>query len=241
MSLADILKKNQLGATSETERASTLLRAKSGKATGPGATPRRTNVAEKLQVSEARAQLGKAQQDKAISDQFMGMREAEQEQREDLAGKEIEQQRQALDREASRKTQALIGDLARHGQTMDTQRKNAKIEQLGFLMSLSDEKHINQLQDVAARRRLDNDAQFKLELQRDVFNGYTELFKDNLKFKSMMKADKREFDKQLAQLDFNTALEIMKANIKAANQQAIWTGIGNAGGTVASTDWDSMT
>ena len=240
MSLRDIIEKNRQS-KSETERVSTALRAKSGKAApAGGATPRRTAIAEKMAVAGQRAELGKTQQEKQIADQFTEQRQAEQEQRTELAEKDLEQQEAAFERNATRQTNALINDLTRHGQTMDTQKLMAKTEQLGFLMSLSDEKHIAELQDIAARKRLDSDAAFKLELQQDVFSAYQDIMKDSLAFKSMMNADKREFETAMAKMDMNTALEIMEANIKAANQQAIWSGLGSAAGVAASTDWSKV-
>lgn len=242
MSLADVLNKaKRVGAVSETEKAGKLLRAKGGKAAAPGGTtPRRTNIAEKMAVSAQRQELGKAEQQKDIADTFMDTREAEQAQRKELADKDLEQQRTAMENDLRRKEDALFKDLERAGLDLQSSRDIAKVEQLGFLMGLQDEKYIMELKDLGARKRLEKDSEFKIALQQDIFKEYMDLREQDIAFEKMLKADARTFKKEMAQMDISTAMKLMKANIDAANQRSIMEGVAGMATAAAGADWDKI-
>jgi hypothetical protein len=145
-----------------------------------------------------------------------------------------------MNNDLNRREDALFGDLERNRTELDTMKGIAKTEQLGFLLGLRDNKYTQQLQDVGRKQRLESAADFKIALQSEIFKEYQGLFEENLEFGKALNADKREFAKQLAEMDLATAMEIMKADIKAANTQAIWTGLGSAGSAAASADWKKI-
>lgn len=110
----------------------------------------------------------------------------------------------------------------------------SKVEQLGLMLRLGNDKYVDQLNQKAAVARIDNEASFKLALNQSVFAQESNLFGSSLQFRNYLQADERQSVAQLAQMDLDFALQVATADNKAAAAQTMWSGIGTIAGTAAS-------
>ncbi|MEM4733287.1 MAG: hypothetical protein QXD70_02030 [Candidatus Bathyarchaeia archaeon] len=110
---------------------------------------------------------------------------------------------------------------------LDARKQQAKLEQIGFLMRLADDKYITQLQINGRRARLENEYVFKENLQRAIFADELELLANNLMFRQLLNMDNREWKEQMQDIDVEFAIELAMAEAKSASTQAIVSGLGD--------------
>jgi hypothetical protein len=75
------------------------------------------------------------------------------------------------------------------------------------------------------RARLSEDISFAEQLQKSIFENNAALLKMQLKNKSLLAADDREFTKSLAQMGYDDAIKAARENIKADQQRAFIGGV----------------
>lgn len=233
----------QTGVQDDTQRTQNLLRTKLGKASTDSQTPRISNLQEQQAVSAATAGLDQMQ--------VQGRLRAEQLQnQEDQVNTQF--QEQSLDNKAklaelddafTRRSEEILNELSRADKTLDSERKTAKLEQLGFMLRLQDKDYLANLEREGARARLENQINYKEQLARDIFNEDLDAFKDEIMFREFINAEQRDFDDYLNQMDINSAMKVAKSKLKNEKSKAMWSGGasmvmgalgGGGGGTAAS-------
>lgn len=126
-------------------------------------------------------------------------------------------------------TNQILQEFQQAGEKLDIEKNKAKVEQLGFMMRLQNDKYIAKLQDEAARAGLEDDYQFQSSCYDSQFENQIALLNSDLEFKSMINADDREFSKRMASMDIDLAWSIlqseMQASATAAKYQSVGTGI----------------
>ena len=110
------------------------------------------------------------------------------------------------------------------GAQLDIKKNQAKLEQAGFLMRLSDDKYTTNLQMNGRRDRLDSEAGFKEALLRTTFADELDLFNNDLEFRALMRADDRAFQERLAKMNIDMAIKLASAENQAAGATQMWTG-----------------
>lgn len=213
-------------ATDQTLLASSLLSAKSGKAAAPSSGPQMSTLQEQMAAGQARAAEDAVLQEGKQAAVQLGMA-AEQQEKEVLASKRQlgEQELKVMD-DFQRTSESILRDFQRSGQQLDFTKQKARMEQLGVNLRLSNQKYMDELQDNGRRARLDNAVRFKEELTKTIFADETELLNNDLSFRALLRADDRQFQDAMAQMDLDYALQLAAAENKQANQQAMWQGIG---------------
>ena len=135
----------QAPALGQTEEAQRLLRAKSGKAAAPGATPRRSAMQERMAQQQTIA-AGKQQQ-AAGALAGLGLQEqeaaVEQQQQEQLAN--LEQRQLDIDSAFSRRADEIVDQLSRGQKELGAQKYAAGLEKLGTVARLQNSKYISDL------------------------------------------------------------------------------------------------
>jgi len=201
------------------------------KATGKAAMDTGAPAASSIQ--EQQAQQTTSTQVKAVQQQGqaaaaeLGAAEASQSASAELADKALDEQGENARSRLLQMTADTIKEYQMGTRTLDQQRDKAKLEQVGFGLRLTNEAYVSNLHREAQKSRLNSDAQFQEELTRSIFADEEELFREDLNFRAMMKADDREFNKQLAEMNISEALRVAAATAQAANATAQWTAAGN--------------
>jgi hypothetical protein len=114
------------------------------------------------------------------------------------------------------------------------------LEQAAFGLRLANDQYLYGLQDAGRRRRLDDEATFKLELQKEIFANMESLLKDDLAFKEMMALSDADFSKLLANIDINAAIAMANDAVRASNIAGGWTGAGQLASAGAEVDWSKV-
>jgi len=214
------------GILGQTEAVEKISRAASGKALPSGVGPSRSRQTEKQvasQVEQGQRALqeqiqaeavGQAQQTRAMQEQAKFENKLLSQQQLDMQDKFIVKQ------------QEILSSFVRSGRELDLRKDKAKAEQLGFMMRLNTDYYLTDLNDEANRAMLQDDIEFEEELARTLFNEELDLFNDDLDFRALIKADKREFDIEIANWNVEMAIKMAETEAKEASQRQLWSGIG---------------
>lgn len=226
----------------------TLASAATGKADGTStATTASPGLAEGIQANLAQQTSRSTQAEAQVASMAAGQKEAAQKQEFQQQTVELNEQRLNAEQEYIREASRIASDLGRKGQQLDLRKDGAKLEQLGFYARLSDKKYADTLELEGRRRRLDNASNFKQALAEAVFKDERELFMNDLAFKRMMSADDREFQRLLANISLEDAIELSMAQAAQENIAAKWSGVAGIagataqGGALVANNWDSLT
>lgn len=131
----------------------------------------------------------------------------------------------------------ILGELSRADRSLSLDKDNAKLEQVGHLMRMSDDKYIFDLQTEGARARLDNQLAFQEQLAKSVFADETELAKTDAYWGKLLAANDIEFAEMLQQMGLDHASALAGVEQRQAATAAQWqagTGVFSAGVDIAS-------
>lgn len=215
-----------VGTTDQTNRARTLLAAKSGKAVAPGALAPASNVAETSAVDRTREAAAELQPAGQVAAAQMGQAEANLASRESGARADLALRQQQMQQQNSLRKNQLLADLSRDRATLNLERDKSKIEQLAHTMRLSDKKYVDMLEREGQKQRLDNDLAFKESLSKAILGSNHDLMVSSLKQGNMLNASDREFANAMAQIDLNAAISMANNEAADAKQAAMISGAG---------------
>ena len=219
----------QLPQPTQTQQAQQLLTTKAtGRATGPSAAPRATNIQEQVAINQARIQQQELQRAGQQAADQMGMQAAEVEQQYQQSVSELDEKQIGVQEQYQRQAEALFRDMARGTREIDFQKDAAKVEQVGFQLRLSNSKYIDQVKLEGARSRLNSELAFKEALTRAVFAEQEQLFRDNFAFRRIMDANERQFEELISKMDIDLAIELATAETKGEMEAAKWSGLATA-------------
>lgn len=235
--LLDTIRQNsqpqQAGVTDETQKLQTLLRAKSGKASS-GSAVGASNLGEQQAVVDTNTQLqSQVAPAAAIQAQSLAGQQQAQQQQEQLQTSEIEQSRKFDTIQNRLKTESLLSEFERNKGQIDLNRDRANAEQLGQQIRLQDKQYTDNLSREGAQARLNDSLSFNKAIARSTFGDAEEILQKGLKGKSVLDANDREFSKSLAQMGIEDAWGMFRADQRASQQRAMWTGIGSVVGAAA--------
>lgn len=212
-----------------------------------GMTERLQKASETLQTGRAipaargpaRATEGERIANVAAAEESALARQGTVQQLEDLKTKSTQLQEQSNVVEAQQRQQwdsliegnqerlaDLLESIRQEKGKMDLQESASRLEQAGFELRLGNEKYLQALMETGRVNRLDDENQFRLELQKQIFADQQSLLGDELAFQEMMAMNDAEFTKLLANIDINAALQIASDSAKAQNTQLMWEGAG---------------
>lgn len=228
----------QLGAQ---DQVTALSRATGGKAVGSGTTPQASQQGVALaaqQTQQQQRQLQRQQQDVAGQ---LAQAEKVQQQQARIEGGKLSQRDVQIKQEAYQKLDTMLTDISRKWDQLGMEKGKAQVEQAGFLLRLNSEKYTTRLEIEGRKNRLDEKVAFQEALQRAIFAEERQLFESNLQFKSILNAEKREFDARLEEMSVYQALELGDIETQSKNQQAKWGAISSIFSGVASLGSRAMT
>jgi hypothetical protein len=212
-------------AVGATQAAARLQQARGGKQVGATEGPQMSTVAEQVGIQQAQQGLQDVGQQAAIQSEQLAQRGAEQEQREQLAGAQIQQGRQINREQAAQEERNLISAFERERAGMSEEDRQAKMEQIGFVAALQDDEYMNKLQMEGARRRLDNDAEFRVALRQQFLTDMEDILRDDLQFRDLESLKQNDWERGMAKMDYGTAIKLAQRMIDDAANEQFWSGI----------------
>lgn len=227
--LADIIRqqKQQLGATGpggNTQQVQQVLGAKTtGKALGGASSaPATSTVGE--QVAQQQGQEALTQQAGQVAMQEQGQQQQAANQATQVAEQKagLAQKRQLGDLEARVKMGSILGDLRRERAQLGVAKDKVKIEQASQYLAMQDKKYLANLDRGAREMQLDNEQRFEEALTKDIFGANADLLKSKLGTDSLLKANDRQFEKQLAGMKWLDAAKIAREEMRSAMRKQKW-------------------
>ena len=119
---------------------------------------------------------------------------------------------------ATQETQ-ILNDLDRQGQEVDYENDKQKLEQLGFTLALQDQEYLHQLQQQGQIRRLDDESEFKIQLQLSQFKDAEKLLGNDIDFRKMLELDDIAFKKELEKFKIDNKLRDSDRALEAAKSR----------------------
>ena len=239
MSLLDTIRNNsnkslatqmQPQVTDETQKAATLLRAKSGKATGGGAVSQSNLGEQQAATAGASAIQNEVAPAAALQQAAVGQQESAQNQQTQLQQADIAQGRNFNTLQTKMKTNELLNDLSQGNRTLDLDKDNAALEQVGANLRLSTQKYTDDLQREGNSARLMQGNRFELALAQSILDDKGTLAASGRINSSILAADDRTFKEAMGNMDINTARALFNAQASGATSAAQWqTGAAVAG------------
>lgn len=230
-------------ALGQTETATNLVRARTGRASTDMSGPRRSEQQERQAATNIKA-LGQQQQQQGqiASSAFAQAAEAtdikEQEQL-----KNISQEVKAIDQDFNLRATSILNNLARQKEQLDTVEYQNALEQVGFFTRLANQKYVQDLTIEAQKNRLNEGVNLKLALAQSAWADEQALLGNQIRFNELQNASQREFNEAMKIMDANVALQLAEADIDAWKAQQIWSGVskGVSAGASIFADMDSAT
>lgn len=224
--LLDALKKNlgQVGApepvADETGTVQQLLSARKG-IVGPASAlgPRGLSVAEAGARAGAQQELAQTSQAGQLQATQLGQAAQEQQQQQQSQAANIEFQRQQNKLQSRIQTEAILRNLEQGRTALAEDKRQAGMEQVAANLRLQTDSYINQLQLEGARSRLQDDLSFDRAMKQQIASDNISLLQLKLNNQSLLDSNDRDFKKQLAQIDMDTAVQMAKQDAAFAAQQ----------------------
>ncbi len=183
--------------------------------TGEG---RGSRQAERFALAEVAGQEQQLQQAEQMQAAQVDQAQRQQEQQFQFQAQDQEERALNSRIEWSNQAKQLVTQFSRDNTRMDLSETKAAVEFSATLMRLSNDSYVEQLQMEGRKRRLDDEVSFKEALTEAIFNDEIDFLTDDLNFRSIINAEKREQMEWIASFDLDYAIRLAEAS--AAAQQA---------------------
>lgn len=212
------------GPAGTTSQLSTLLRAKTGKAVGGPATAL-SSQQERAAIAQTAQEMQPVQQAATVQQAQQEQQAREVAQRSQIGQAEVAQQRQANKLQNQIRTNQLLQELEQGKGKIDMSRYQASLEQIGQNLRLNNQQYVDNLQREGARSRLNDDLQFKEQLQASIFQDAKSLLEKQLGNKSILAANDREFEIAMERMGYENAVSLLNSQMRAEREAGMYAGI----------------
>lgn len=193
--------------------------------TGAG---RGSRQAERFALAEVAGQEQQLQQAEQM--QAAQVDQAARQQEQQFQFQAEDQDERALNSriEWSNQARQIVTQFSRESTRMELAETKAAVEFSASLMRLSNDSYVEQLQMEGRRRRLDDEVSFKEALAEAVFDDEMDLLTDDLNFRSILNAEKREQTEWIASFDLDYAIRLAESSAKTQQAVQKYQAIGEA-------------
>lgn len=209
---------------SQTENIAKQVQAASGKVVS-SPIPTGVNLGERLAQKQAMEEQTQVSQEAAAKEVELDQQRKAQELEAAAEGMRLNEQALTMKQNFQQKAESLVSEYLQNMKKIETQRDQAKMEVASFLLRLSNDKYLNNLKVHGAKARLENNLKFNEELQRSIWSDEIELLNGDLNFKSLLRADERQFERDVANIDLNTAIALATTASDVENYKRISSGM----------------
>lgn len=214
-----------LGETAAIQKISQAASGRAVPGAGAGAEPGRSRQAELAVVDQVRRGQEELAKSAAIQDLSMAQQQKSIEDAKEFKNKQLSEEQLAT-REKFLDTQRnILNEYSQGQRQLDFNKDKAKLEQLGFSMRLSNASYMDELEKQATLANLSDALSFEEELMKAIFADEQDLLRDDLEFRALMAADSRTFTNELSNISLELAMDMAKAENRAASERAGWNGL----------------
>lgn len=122
-------------------------------------------------------------------------------------------------------------------QDLAFRKDSAQLEQMAFTMALADKKYIQELEQIGALRRLENESNFRKELEGLVLDEQTKALITGQDWERLNQADIRAWEEAMANINIDAALAIATSKTKTATAGHYVEGGGQLAKAAAGGKW----
>ena len=153
---------------------------------------------------------------------------------------QAEAQLRALSAQGRMDADDLFADFKRSTQELEFRQDAAQLEQLGTLLALQDRKYVDELNRIGERRKLYDQANWAKEKARIIYGETLDGLMRDLNFQRGEDVSNRDYQRQLAQVDIDTAIAMANAAMRDEASRAMWEAGTSVAAKAASTNWSNF-
>lgn len=220
--------------TDETQKAATLLRAKSGKSADGGAVAQ-SNLGEQAAAGAgATAIATEVAPAAALQSAAVGQQESAQTQQAQTQQAGIKQGMKFNTLQTKMKTDEILNQLSQGNREINANTDAASLEQVGANLRLSTQKYTDDLQREGQRARLDQGNNFDIEFGQSILDQSSEITKNSRLNNAILSQNDRDFRDSISNMDIATAYKMFNTQMAGEKTSAQWQqGAAAAGAGVA--------
>lgn len=153
---------------------------------------------------------------------------------------QAESQLRALAAQGRMDADDIFADFKRSNQELEFRQDAAQLEQLGTLLALQDRKYIDELNRIGEKRKLYDRSNWEKEKARVIYGETLDSLMRDLNFQRGEDVSNRDYQRQLAQIDIDTAISMAEAAMRDEATRAMWEAGISAASAAAGTDWSKF-
>lgn len=184
-----------------------------------------SNLQEQRAAAAAKLQGQQLQTQVDFQAGALQQQERQQEQAIQTASREVSVKETQVKEYFLNKAEEIIQQFEQGKDKLKYAKQEAMAEQAKFLLRLNTEKYTTQLEIMGNRLRLQDQIRFEEELTKSIWDYDRETLEQSLALQSIINAEDRQFQAELAHLKLEQALELGKLESDSANTLAKYQAI----------------
>lgn len=229
------------GAQAQQQTAGQMVAAQLGQAAA-GIQQQREQALQSLESKKQQGMADIGAQQQTTLAKIGAQEEISEEQRnaqEELkATQMLHHNRLAIDKLASERgvqMDDIFSTFAASNKELEFRQDAAQLEQLGHQIMMQNKEYSQAIREAGAYERLHNDSNFQEKLAETMIAESLRNTKEAIKFKELFAQNERDFEKELAQMDISSLIDLNRLAAQAEMQQQMF----EAGGKAVSTGIDA--
>lgn len=212
--------------TDQTQQVGNLLRAKSGTA-ATGGDFAGSNLGEQQAVSQTQNTLQNViQPQNQVTQAGLAQQSAAQTQQANIQKGQIAQANRANTIQTQLQTNSILQQYEQGKGQLNLDENTAAANQVATNLRLQNQKYVDQLNNAAAKDRIDSGNNFKIALEQSILGDNTQLLQTKLGNQSILDANNTDFQRAMADMDAGFAEQLLSNQLAGARQAAIYGGAG---------------
>lgn len=231
MALMDDIKKSlqsgfKLPQFGQSQRLEELQRASTGRlARDTG--PKTTYLAEQVAATAAEQQRKEDVLAGQVAAEELTMAEKEQQEQFRQQNKLLDERVLNARQDMQNKVSNILQEYSQRTGEIQMREDSAKTQFALGMMRLSNDDYLDRLETEGAAARLNDSAAFEWELTQSIFKDELDLLRNDLAFQASMNADERAFKEYLAEMDWETAIQLAEAELESEQTLQRYEAIGD--------------
>lgn len=231
MALMDDIKKSlqsgfKLPQFGQSQRLEELQRASTGRlARDTG--PKTTYLAEQVAATAAEQQRKEDVLAGQVAAEELTMAEKEQQEQFRQQNKLLDERVLNARQDMQNKVSNILQEYSQRTGEIQMREDSAKTQFALGMMRLSNDDYLDRLEAEGEAARLNDSAAFEWELTQSIFKDELDLLRNDLAFQASMNADERAFKEYLAEMDWETAIQLAEAELESEQTLQRYEAIGD--------------
>lgn len=197
----------QAPATNQTQQTADLLRAKSGKQVSSPDTGQ-SNIQEQAANQQTTSQLQAQAPQLQLAQTGLQQQKQGQQQQYQQQSQQLGQAAQSNALQSKIKLNQTLADLAANKSQLNTDKGQAQLEQASFLISMQNKQYVDELNNYAAKNRMDTTEGFQQQMAKTKFGDALDILQQKLGNQDILNASDRQYQQAMAGITIDDANKI---------------------------------